>query len=48
MQIWYVITDNKGSLEAKFFATRDLAEEYAEENYYMCTGDVRPVRLEET
>lgn len=40
---WYVITDNKGMTKAMFFKTREEAEAYQEENYYICTGDVLPV-----
>ena len=46
MKLWYIITDQKGMLEVKFFRSREAAEEYQEENYYTCTGDVREVLLE--
>lgn len=35
----YVISDG----DALFFATREQAEEFQQEEYYSCTGDVRPV-----
>jgi hypothetical protein len=43
--MWYVITEDRGKLEALFFPSREKAEEWAEENYYICTGDVREVVL---
>jgi hypothetical protein len=52
--MWYVITEERGKLEALFFPSqerstclREKAEEWAEENYYLCTGDVREVVLHE-
>lgn len=40
---YYIITDEGGKIRAEFFMTRQEAEEYQEENYYKCTGDVLPV-----
>ena len=41
--MYYIITDIKGNLEARFFSSRQEAEDFQEENYYLCTGDVREV-----
>ena len=35
-QLHYIITNNT----AKFFPTREAAEDFQETNYYLCTGDV--------
>lgn len=43
---FYIITDNKGLIKAEFFETREEAEEYQEEHYYNCTGDVLAVPVE--
>ena len=45
--MWYIIIDDKGKLEALFFPSREEAEKWQEENYYICTGDVREVKLRE-
>lgn len=41
--MFYIITDISGQIDAQFFRTREEAEEWQQENYYVCTGDVRPV-----
>ena len=40
---FYIITDEKGQLRAEFFENREAAEEFLQENYYRCSGDVLPV-----
>lgn len=44
---YYVILEDKGRLRAVFFHTQEAAEEYQEENYYRCTGDIMEVPADE-